>query len=144
VRGPGAGSGGQRPGRVRAIGLAWDDADASPTELRAGRGLEELLLQRQVTRYQQARAQLHDDGEREWSEAADATQHASWLTVEELDELNLEIRAILGRYADRLSDPAQRPPGSRLCELVAWGAPLLLPGVEAVPDEPDQAGADAS
>jgi DNA-binding transcriptional ArsR family regulator len=140
----GGGIGRQRPWRVRAIGLAWDDADASPTELRAGRALEELLLQRQVTRYQQARAQLHDDGEREWSEAADATQHASWLTVEELDALNLEIRAILERYADRLTDPAKRPPGSRLCELVAWGAPLLLPGVEAVPDEPGQAGADAS
>jgi hypothetical protein len=140
----GGGIGRQRPWRVRAIGLAWDDADASPTELRAGRALEELLLQRQVTRYQQARAQLHDDGERDWSDAASATQYASWLTVDELDELNLEIRGILERYADRLTDPAQRPPGSRLCELVAWGAPLLLPGVEAVPDEPEQAGADAS
>src|SRR3954471_7975892 len=62
----GGGIGRQRPWRVRSIGLAWDDADASPTELRAGRALEALLLQRQVTRYQQARAQLHDDGERDW------------------------------------------------------------------------------
>jgi len=143
----GGGIGRQRPWRVRAIGLAWDDADASPTELRAGRALEELVLQRQVARYQQARAQLHDDGERDWSDAASSTQHASWLTVEELDTLNQEICTILDRYADRLTDPAKRPPGSRLCELVAWGAPLLLPGVEAVPDdadEPGQAGADAS
>jgi DNA-binding transcriptional ArsR family regulator len=143
----GGGIGRQRPWRVRAIGLAWDDADASPTELRAGRALEELVLQRQVTRYQQARAQLHDEGEREWSDAAGATQYASWLTVEELDALNLEICALFDRYADRLADPAQRPPGSRLCELVAWGAPLLLPGVEAVPSDaegPEQAGADAS
>jgi DNA-binding transcriptional ArsR family regulator len=143
----GGGIGRKRPWRVRAIGLAWDDADASPTELRAGRALEELLLQRQVTRYQQARAQLHDEGDRHWSDAASSTQHASWLTVDELDELNLEIRTILERYADRLTDPAKRPAGSRLCELVAWGAPLLLPGVEAVPDDADEpglAGADAS
>jgi predicted ArsR family transcriptional regulator len=129
----GGGIGRQRPWRVSSIGLAWDDVDASPGELRAGRALEEMMLQRQVTRYQQARAQLLDDGEREWAEAAASTQHASWLTAEELDALNLEIRAVLDRYADRLTDPAQRPAGSRLCELVAWGAPLLLPGVEAVP-----------
>ena len=82
----GGGIGRQRPWRVRSVGLAWDDADASPSELRAGRALEDLLLQRQVTRYQQARAQLHDEGDREWSDAASSTQHASWLTVDELDD----------------------------------------------------------
>jgi predicted ArsR family transcriptional regulator len=130
----GGGIGRQRPWQVCGIGLAWDDADASPTELRAGRALEEMLLQRQVTRYHQARTRLHDDGERAWAEAAASTQSAAWLTVDELDELNEEIRAVLERYADRLTDPTRRPPGSRLCELVAWGAPLLLPGVEAVPE----------
>jgi hypothetical protein len=131
----GGGIGRQRPWQVRSIGLAWDDVDATPGELRAGRALEEMLLQRQVTRFQQARTQLLDDGEREWAEAASSTQSAGWLTVEELDALNLEVRAVLGRYVDRVTDPAQRPAGSRLCEFVAWGAPLLLPGVEAVPAE---------
>ena len=145
----GGGIGRQRPWRVRSIGLAWDDSDASPTELRAGRALEGLMLQRQVARYQLARAQLHDDGQRAWSEAATSTQHASWLTVEELEELTSEVDRVLARYDDRLTDPSKRPAGSRLCELVAWGAPLLLPGVEAVPDDTDirddeRAGADAS
>jgi DNA-binding transcriptional ArsR family regulator len=140
----GGGIGRQRPWRVSSIGLAWDDVDAGPGELRAGRALEEMLLQRQVTRYQQARAQLLDDGEREWAEASSSTQYASWLTAEELDALNQEIRAVLERYADRLVDPAERPPGSRLCELVAWGAPLLLPGVEAIPSERARPDADAS
>jgi DNA-binding transcriptional ArsR family regulator len=143
----GGGIGRQRPWRVRSIGLAWDDVDATPGELRAGRALEEMLLQRQVTRFQQARAQLLDDGERDWAEASNSTQFASWLTVDELDELNHEIRKLLERYAERLIAPDQRPAGSRLCELVAWGAPLLLPGVEAVPSgsvEPDDEAADAS
>jgi len=142
----GGGIGRQRPWQVRSVGLAWDDVDATPGELRAGRALEELLLQRQVIRFQQARAQLLDDGERDWAEAASSTQQASWLTVDELDDLNLEIRAVLERYADRLGDPEKRPPGSRLCELVAWGAPLLLPGVEATPAEGavDTSAADAS
>jgi predicted ArsR family transcriptional regulator len=129
----GGGIGRQRPWQVRAVGLAWDDVDATPSERRAGRALEDMLLQRQIARFQQARVQLLEDGERDWADAATSSQHASWLTVEELDELNLEIRAVLGRYAERLTDPSQRPAGSRLCELVAWGAPLLLPGVDATP-----------
>lgn len=94
-----------------------------------------MLLQRQVTRYQEARTRLVDDGEREWAEATTHTQSASWLTAEELDALNLEIRQVLERHADRLADPTRRPAGSRLCELVAWGVPLLLPGVEATPGQ---------
>jgi predicted ArsR family transcriptional regulator len=141
----GGGIGRQRPWRVVSIGLAWDESDASPSGVRAGRALEEMLLQRQVARYQQSRAQLHDDGEKDWAEAANATQAASWLTVDELDELNLEIRTILERHLDRITDPTQRPPGSRLCEFVAWGAPLLLPGVDEVPAGADaEQGADAS
>jgi DNA-binding transcriptional ArsR family regulator len=140
----GGGIGRRRPWRVRHVGLAWDDVDATPGELRAGRALEEMLLQRQMTRFQQARARLVDDGDHDWAEAATSTQHAGWLTADELDALNSEIRTILQRYADRLTDPAQRPPGSRLCELVAWGAPLLLPGIEATPAEDAGEAADAS
>ena len=142
----GGGIGRQRPWRVRSIGLAWDDVDATPSELRAGRALEEMLLQRQVTRFQQARAQLLDDGERDWAEAATSTQYASWLTLDELDELNTEIRSVLERYAGRLTDAGTRPAGSRLCELVSWGAPLLLPGVESTPADVtgDDEAVDAS
>lgn len=139
----GGGIGRKRPWRVRTVGLAWDDADATPGQLRAGRALEQMLMERQVTRFHQARTQLHDDGDVEWAEAATSTEHASWLTLDELDALNTELRSVLERYADRLTDPARRPPGSRLCEFVAWGAPLLLPGVEATP-ESAAAGADAS
>ena len=113
------------------MGLAWDDADATPSERRAGRALEEMLLQRQMTRFQQARTQLLDAGECDWADAASSSQVASWLTPDELDAVDAEILGVLERYAGRLTDPASRTAGSRLCELVAWGAPLLLPGVEA-------------
>jgi DNA-binding transcriptional ArsR family regulator len=143
----GGGIGRKRPWQVVQVGLAWDEEDASPAQVRAGRALEQLFLERQVTRFHQARAQLHDDGDTAWGEASGATQSASWLTLDELDQINAEIRAVLERHADRITDPAKRPPGSRLCELVAWGAPLLLPGVEAMPDPVTGtavAGADAS
>jgi DNA-binding transcriptional ArsR family regulator len=147
----GGGIGRQRPWRVPQVGLAWGSAEASPGELRAGRALEEMLLQRQVARLQRARTLLDDEEDRSWGEATETTQHASWLTAEELEELNREIRAVLERHADRLTDPALRPPGSRLCEFVAWGTPMLLPGLEETPGRADGAdpsvtadGADAS
>jgi DNA-binding transcriptional ArsR family regulator len=151
----GGGIGRQRPWRVRTVGLAWDEGDATPSELRAGRALEELLMERQVARLHASRAQLHDDGDETWADVASVSQSASWLTAEELDDVNAELRGVLERYADRLVDPTKRPPGARLCELVAWGVPLLLPGVEAVPEAVPEsapegeaagavAGADAS
>jgi DNA-binding transcriptional ArsR family regulator len=144
----GGGIGRQRPWQITQVGLAWDEADSSPSERRAGRALEQMLLERQVTRFHQARARLHDDGDTEWGEAAAVTQSASWLTIEELDEINSEIRAVLERHVDRIADPSKRPARSRLCEFVAWGAPLLLPGVEPVPEQVTGttmvAGADAS
>jgi predicted ArsR family transcriptional regulator len=129
----GGGIGRQRPWRVTQIGLAWSEADASPGQRRAGRALEEMLLQRQVARLQRARVLMDDEEDRSWAEATETSQHASWLTAEELEDLNHEVRAVFERHADRLTDPALRPPGSRLCEFVAWGTPLLLPGLEATP-----------
>jgi hypothetical protein len=40
---------------------------------------------------------------------------------------------VLRRHLDRLTEPGKRPPGSRLCEFVAWGVPMYLPGVDATP-----------
>ena len=143
----GGGIGRQRPWRVASVGLTWGSDDASPSELRAGRALEEMLLERQVGRYLRARTELDDDAE--WAEAAEVSQSAGWMTPEELEELNREIRELQNRYADRITDPSARPPGSRLCELVAWGAPMLLPGLEATAEQPAEesdtvTGADAS
>jgi predicted ArsR family transcriptional regulator len=140
----GGGIGRKRPWRVHSVGLAWDEGDATPGELRAGRALEELLMERQVGRLHDSRTRLHDDGDDLWSDAASVTQSASWLTAEELEELNTKLRTVLERYVDRITDATLRPPGSRLCEFVAWGVPLLLPGVEATPVAQTQAGADAS
>jgi len=138
----GGGIGRQRPWQVTRTGLAWDDEDATPTQLRAGQALEDLLLQRQLARFQQALTLLRDEPDPRWSESAYTFQSAGWLTPEELDEIGEQIQALLVEYADRVNDPSKRPAGSRLCEMVAWGAPLLLPGVEAVPDE--VAGTDDS
>ena len=48
--------------------------------------------------------------------------------------MNDDVVAVLRRHLERLHDPSLRPPGSRLCEFVAWGVPMYMPGVEPTPD----------
>ncbi len=129
----GGGIGRQRPWQVRSIGLAWDETDASPGEVRAGRALEQMLLERQVTRFHQARDQLHDDGDEAWGDAASATQSASWLTLDELDELNTEVRSRSwsATPTDSSTPPSAPPardcasssPGGRRCSCPASRRP---------------------
>ena len=52
--------------------------------------------------------------------------------------MNDDVVAVLRRHLERLHDPSLRPPGSRLCEFVAWGVPMYLPGVEPTPEETDR------
>jgi hypothetical protein len=82
-----------------------------------------MMLDRQLERLHRARA-LASEEPSEWREAMEASQSATWLTDEELAARNQEIRAILLRDLDRITDPAKRPEGARLCEFVAWGVPV--------------------
>ena len=66
------------------------------------------------------------------------SEYATWLTAAELKEMNDDVVAVLRRHLERLHDPSLRPPGSRLCEFVAWGVPMYLPGVEPTPEETDR------
>jgi hypothetical protein len=75
---------------------------------------------------------------REWQDAARGSEYATWLTAAELQEMNDDVVAVLRRHLERLHDPSLRPPGSRLCEFVAWGVPMHLPGVEPTPEETDR------
>jgi predicted ArsR family transcriptional regulator len=117
------GRGRQRPWQAASIGHSWGEDDASPEELAAGGMLQDVVMDRALARLHDSR-RLRAAAGAEWRESATASQSATWLTPEELDEINQEVRAVIMRHVDRLTDPAKRPEGSRLCELVAWGVPV--------------------
>lgn len=113
------GTGRQRPWQMRHVGMTWaEDDDASTDELRAGQALSRMLLERWVDRFL-------DASEREtsstWRESAGLTQHVAWLTPEELADVTGRLQEVASTYDGRL-DRGERPEGSRLCEIVAWGA----------------------
>ncbi len=113
------GRGRQRPWQMRHIGMSWAEGDdVTPDELRAGQALSRMLLERWVDRFL-------DASEREegtvWRDSAGLSQNVAWLTPEELADLTGRLQEVAGTYADRLGTGV-RPEGSRLCEIVAWGA----------------------
>jgi len=125
------GKGRQRPWQVPVLGFRWDDehASASVEERRAAQALSEVMMGRAMDRLREAQQRLPEEPE-EWRVAQNGTEMVAWLTADELKEMNDAINAVLDRHVGRLTDPAQRPPGSRLCEFVAWGVPTYFPGVE--------------
>jgi DNA-binding transcriptional ArsR family regulator len=113
----------QRPWRASQVGIDWTEEDFEPRDRHAALGLNQMLLERWLDRLQ-ASLRLADTDDPDWRSARSVTQTAAWVTASELDELNREVAELIRRYQGRLTDPGTRPEGSRLCELVAWGAPV--------------------
>ena len=126
------GPGRRRPWQMRERGLSWDESQASGDELREGVVYAEMTVRRSLDRLRAAL--LRAGRERpEWQQNG-MVQTVVWLTAEELAERNAAIMAIVEQDRARLEDPALRPEGARLCEFVAWGVPISMPGF---PDEED-------
>lgn len=119
---PGA-TGRQRPWQMRHIGMSWAEGDdVTDEEQRAGHALSRMLLERWVDRFLDASER---EGSTAWRDSAGLTQQVAWLTADELGELNGRIQEVAATYADRL-EAGTRPEGSRLCEIVAWGAAVEI------------------
>ncbi|MFI5692440.1 winged helix-turn-helix domain-containing protein [Kribbella sp. NPDC051586] len=125
------GKGRQRPWQVPGLGFRWDDEHASGSvdERRGAQALSEVVMGRAMDRLREAQQRLPEESD-EWRAAHYNSEMVAWLTADELKEMNDAINAVLDRHVERLTDPTQRPAGSRLCEFVAWGVPTYFPGVE--------------
>ena len=117
----GGGRGRERPWQTTSTGMSWGDDDESPETRIAGDALTEMMIERELGRSREARVRLRDDPQ--WQSSAFADQTMLWLTADELAEAERVIRELFLNRLERLQDPSKRPPGSRLCSLLAWGYP---------------------
>ena len=127
----GGGKGRNRPWQVPGIGFTWEEelGSTSAEERQAAQAMSEVAMGRALDRLREAQQRTADEPE-EWREAQSSSEMVSWLTADELGEINDAIRELLYRHHDRLTDEAARPAGARLCEFVAWGVPTYFPGVD--------------
>jgi hypothetical protein len=61
---------------------------------------------------------------REWAEKAVVTDHAVYLTADELEQIGAKARALLDPYLERNEDLAARPDGARPVTYIQLGFPL--------------------
>jgi DNA-binding transcriptional ArsR family regulator len=60
----------------------------------------------------------------EWREASGMGDRFTYLTPEELGAIRDAMLELASRHGDRVADPAKRPPGSRLAQVVYAAIPL--------------------
>jgi DNA-binding transcriptional ArsR family regulator len=122
VREAGGGRGRERPWTIvhRSVSVSAGSLDDRQARV-AAEALEGVWLDRWLGNIR--RAVAGRSWPPEWEDAALASQSLVFLTAEETAQIGSEIRAILGRYLDRRTDPSTRPPGSLPVEFTAFGYP---------------------
>lgn len=124
---PGA-TGRQRPWQRRQESMEWNETGTDPAMDAAARALTDVYVDHEVGRIRQA-MNLPRTGE--WIDSTVATQALTWLTREELAEVESTINDLFMTYRDRSRDAAQRPPGARPVRLLALG--VVDPRIETTP-----------
>jgi DNA-binding transcriptional ArsR family regulator len=113
------GSGRQRPWRAIGVGFGMTDVHDDPETALAANTLARVLSDRWLERARQGferRPALSDD----WRKATGFDEMTLYVTPDEMRAINDEILEILGRYRDRIANPAERPEGSRAVEHVSF------------------------
>jgi DNA-binding transcriptional ArsR family regulator len=136
----GGGKGRARPWRMTSVGFSFARTHDDPEAEIAASALNRVLLEHQLGRHEEWQAK-NASYPREWREAAEDNEWASYLTAEELKQLNQDLIALLqSRFPERLSDPSQRPPGAALVEMLLLSYPVSLPGRSLAGRTDDPAG----
>jgi predicted ArsR family transcriptional regulator len=130
----GGGKGRARPWRLTSFGWNVPTAYDPETQI-AGDAVLRLSRERAFARYQ--RWQETKAGyPKEWQEAADDSGYLTYVTAAELKQVSQELHAVLGRFWDRLADPAKRPPGALPVETLLLSYPMKPPRDDSGPEPP--------
>jgi DNA-binding transcriptional ArsR family regulator len=124
----GGGKGRARPWRMTTVGFETPSSPDNPEAAIANTALVSMFRERQIDRYR-AWVQTRSAAPREWREASTDSQFGYYLTAGELKQLGKELNGLLTRWfsEERITDPAQRPPGSVPVEVLALAHPLQFP-----------------
>jgi DNA-binding transcriptional ArsR family regulator len=137
----GGGKGRARPWRMTSTGFETPSTYADTAAAVANTALVSLFRERQIDRYR-TWVQTRSDAPREWREASTDSQFGYYMTVEELDRFGKELNSLLRKWfiEERITDPAQRPPGSAPIELLAVAYPLEIPPGGGTPGDERHGG----
>jgi predicted ArsR family transcriptional regulator len=112
------GTGRRRPWKLKHLGTSTTDVHEDPETARAARALERVMRTRYFDRAERALEDTHALPE-EWRAATGVNQMRLYLTPDELQALQQDLRAVLfERFGDRRTE---RPPGTERVEILTLG-----------------------
>jgi hypothetical protein len=114
--------------------FAFSDVQPDEESAAAARALSDVVVEQRLDRIRRVQADRHLEPP-EWQEVFGGSQTIVFGTQPEIDEMVADIRAILGRYDDRLADARRRPADGRAVELLLFAQPYRgdLPAVDKTP-----------
>jgi predicted ArsR family transcriptional regulator len=113
------GKGRSRPWRAIHTGFSMTDVHEDPETSLAALALGRVVTDRWLERAREGliRRQAMP---KEWRAVTGTDQMTLYVTPDEMKALNDELLEMLGRYRERIADPAKRPAGSRAVEHVSF------------------------
>jgi DNA-binding transcriptional ArsR family regulator len=123
----GTGPGRQRHWKFAHGGMRFSDTSDDPEANIAATSLSRLVTDRAIARmqnYEDTKANYSKD----WQRAAESTESVLFVTADELSELNADIRALLDRHRERMTNVDARPADSRLVEVLLFTYPARFTG----------------
>lgn len=120
----GGGSGRRRPWRRAHSGFSYGEEEADEPEARiAADALSSVLWERALGQLAKVNA-VRGGFPEEWRKITGVSEMVFYLTPEEAEAFEKEMRALLFRYHERLEDPRLRPADSSPIELIQFRFPF--------------------
>jgi predicted ArsR family transcriptional regulator len=123
----GTGPGRQRHWKFSHGGMRFSDTSDDPEANIAAKSLSRLVTDRAIARmqnFEDTKANYSKD----WQQAAESTESVLYVTPDELNQLNADIRDVLERHRERLTNPETRPTDSQLVEILLFTFPTRFIG----------------
>jgi hypothetical protein len=122
VREAGGGRGRERPWTLAARSMTLTTSQPDPQAALAAGELSRLWLDRWIDRARRVYATPNQVPG--WDDASGWSSSRIFLTSDETTRLRVEMRRLLRRYEDRLTDPALRPEGALPVEWTIFASPI--------------------
>ncbi len=118
----GGGPGRRRPWRLVDTTPAFSDVQPDDESRLAARALSDVIVDLWLRRIQRVQARRHLEPV-EWQEVFGGSQGVVIGTADKVRQVVADIRAVLSRHDDRLTDPTRRPADARAVELLVFAQP---------------------
>jgi DNA-binding transcriptional ArsR family regulator len=124
------GVGRERPWKLSSVGMSFDGEDSDPAVSSAIDVLGEVFIERWIHRVRYFR-EHRQEYPVEVRELCGSSEFVLYGTQAEMQETQNDLMRLLGRFKDRMTDPASRPEGAHAYEFIVSTHPFDVGAITA-------------